>query len=250
MRWTLQNKTAVVTGGTKGIGKAIVSELLTLGANVIVIARNENDLLTCVNEWKQSGYTVKSIAADVTNYEAYPKILDQITNTKIDILINNVGGNFPKKFIDYTTDDIHKIFNLNLISVIKFTQSMYEKLKASGNASVINISSIAGFEDVGTGSMYAMCKAALIQLTKSISVEWAPFNIRVNSIAPWFTSTERINTLLQDDALKNFVLKNTPLNRVANPNDVASAAAFLAMDAASYITGETIMIDGGYMANQ
>jgi NAD(P)-dependent dehydrogenase (short-subunit alcohol dehydrogenase family) len=127
---------------------------------------------------------------------------------------------------------------------------MYEKLKASGNASVINISSIAGFEDVGTGSMYAMCKAALIQLTKSISVEWAPFNIRVNSIAPWFTSTERINTLLQDDALKNFVLKNTPLNRVANPNDVASAAAFLAMDAASYITGETIMIDGGYMANQ
>jgi NAD(P)-dependent dehydrogenase (short-subunit alcohol dehydrogenase family) len=250
VRWTLQNKTAVVTGGTKGIGKAIVSELLTLGANVIVIARNENDLLTCVNEWKQSGYTVKSIAADVTNYEAYPKILDQITNTKIDILINNVGGNFPKKFIDYTTDDIHKIFNLNLISVIKFTQSMYEKLKASGNASVINISSIAGFEDVGTGSMYAMCKAALIQLTKSISVEWAPFNIRVNSIAPWFTSTERINTLLQDDALKNFVLKNTPLNRVANPNDVASAAAFLAMDAASYITGETIMIDGGYMANQ
>jgi Tropinone reductase 1 len=250
VRWTLKNKIAVVTGGTKGIGKAITTELLSLGANVTVIARNETDLLTCIEEWKQQGYTVKGIAADVTNYEAYPKILEQIIENKIDILINNVGGNFPKKFIDYTTNDIHQIFNLNLISVIKFTQCMYEKLKASGNASVVNISSIAGFEDVGTGSMYAMCKAALIQLTKSISVEWAPFNIRVNSIAPWFTSTERINTLLQDDTLKNFVLKNTPLNRVANPTDVAGAAAFLAMDASSYLTGETIMIDGGYMAKQ
>jgi Tropinone reductase 1 len=127
---------------------------------------------------------------------------------------------------------------------------MVEILKESENASIINISSVAGIQDVGTGSMYAMCKAALLQLTKSLSVEWAPYHIRVNSIAPWFTSTERINTLLQDQTLHNFVLKNTPLNKIAHPTDIASAVAFLAMDASSYITGETIVVDGGYSANK
>ncbi len=248
MRWNLQNKTALITGGTKGIGEAITNELLSLGARVIVIARNENDLLASIESWKQKGYDVKGVAADITNYDSYSNIVAHISDIKIDILINNVGGNFPKKFIDYTTDEIHQIFNLNVLSVIKFTQCMFEKLKASENASIINISSIAGIQDVGTGSMYAMCKAALIQLTKSLSVEWAPYHIRVNSIAPWFTSTERINTLLQDQTLHNFVLKNTPLNKIAHPTDIAGAVAFLAMDASSYITGETIVVDGGFSA--
>ena len=133
MRWNLNHKTALITGGTKGIGEAITNELLSLGARVIVIARNENDLLESIESWKQKGYDVNGIAADITNYDSYANIVAHISDIKIDVLINNVGGNFPKKLIDYTTDEIYQIFNLNVLSVIKFTQCMFEKLKASEN---------------------------------------------------------------------------------------------------------------------
>lgn len=248
MNWDLKNKIALVTGGTKGIGLSIVNELLSLGAIVYVIARNENELNSKLEIWANQGYQVHGIIADLTKFDTYDKILESINVNKIDILINNVGGNYPKKFIDYSIEDVQNIFNLNLFSVIFFTQKLLQLLKSSTNAVVINISSIAGFEDVGTGSIYAITKAALIQLTKSLAVEWAPYNIRVNSVAPWFTSTERINTLLQDKNLNDFVLKNTPLNKVAKPEDIANAVAFLAMNKSSYLTGETIVVDGGYMA--
>ena len=249
MQWSLKNKTAVITGGTKGIGLAIVNEFLSLGANVIVIARHENEIDEKISNWKLQGYNVQGIAADLTKYDGYDILLSQIGTPNIDVLVNNVGGNLPKRFLDYTHEDINNILNLNLISVIRFTQCMFEHLKAAKGAVVINISSIAGFEDVGTGSLYAICKAALIQLTKSLAVEWAPHSIRVNSVAPWFTSTGRINTLLHDKTLQDFVLSNTPLHRIAQPKDVASAVAYLAMDASSYITGETITVDGGFRAN-
>ena len=249
MQWSLKNKTAVITGGTKGIGLAIVNEFLSLGANVIVIARHEKEIDEKISTWKLQGYNVQGIAADLTKYDGYDILLSQIGVPNIDVLVNNVGGNLPKRFLDYTHEDINNILNLNLISVIRFTQCMFEHLKAAKGAAVINISSIAGFEDVGTGSLYAICKAALIQLTKSLAVEWAPHSIRVNSVAPWFTSTGRINTLLHDKTLQDFVLSNTPLHRIAQPKDVASAVAYLAMDASSYITGETITVDGGFRAN-
>lgn len=249
MKWDLKNKTAIITGGTKGIGLAIVNEFLSLGANVIVIARHEKEIDEKISTWKLQGYKVKGIAADLTKFDAYDILLSQIGVQNIDVLVNNVGGNLPKRFLDYTHEDINNILNLNLISVIRFTQCMFEHLKAAKGAAVINISSIAGFEDVGTGSLYAICKAALIQLTKSLAVEWAPYNIRVNSVAPWFTSTGRINTLLHDKTLQDFVLSNTPLNRIAHPKDVANAVSYLAMDTSSYITGETITVDGGFRAN-
>ncbi|HLD52473.1 MAG TPA: SDR family oxidoreductase [Sediminibacterium sp.] len=246
MSWDLQNKTAIVTGGTKGIGWAIVNEFLHLGANVIVIARNEEDMASSLAEWYAKGFNVKGIIADITAYDTYESILIQIDLPAIDILVNNVGGNFPKKFLEYTQKDIESIFNLNLFSNIRFTQLLFDKLKAANGAVIINISSIAGLEDVGTGSLYAVCKAAIIQLTKSLAIEWAPFSIRVNSVAPWFTATHRINTLLQDQSLKDFVITNTPLKTIARPVQIAHAVSFLAMESANYITGETIVVDGGF----
>jgi len=250
MSWDLKNKNTVITGGTKGIGLSIANNFLSLGANVTVIARNQNHLEKCIQDWQLKGYTVHGIVADLTNYEDYNKIIAQIKYSHVDVLVNNLGGNTPKSFNDYTLQDIHQVFNLNIISNIQFTQLLFEKLKLATNSTVINISSVAGIEDVGTGSMYAICKAALIQLTKNLAVEWAPYGIRVNSVAPWFTSTDRINHLLEDKKLEKFVLNNTPLKTIASPADIANAVAFLAMDQAGYISGEVLVLDGAYLANQ
>jgi Tropinone reductase 1 len=248
--WDLKNKTAVITGGTRGIGLAIANEFLSLGASIIVIARNEDQLNICLAIWKEKGYQVKGILGDLVDYNNYPSLLKSIEVEEVDILVNNVGGNLPKKFNDFSAAEINDVFNLNIISNIRFTQLLFSKLQASQNGCVINISSVAGFEDVGTGSMYAICKSALIQFTKSLAVEWAPYKIRVNGVAPWFTGTERINHLLKDKILEDFVLSNTPLKKVAQPQEIANAVAFLAMNKSSYITGETIVLDGGYLANQ
>lgn len=250
MSWDLKNKTALITGGTRGIGFAIANEFLSLGASLIVIAKNETHLIECLANWKDKGYDVQGIIGDLTDFDKYETIFNKIETEKIDILVNNVGGNLPKKFNEFSGAEINDIFNLNIISNIRFTQLLFNKLKASTNSCVINISSIAGFEDVGTGSMYAICKAALIQFTKSLAVEWAPYHIRVNGVAPWFTGTDRINQLLKNKELEKFVLKNTPLNRIAQPTEIANAVAFLAMNKSSYISGETIVVDGGYLANQ
>lgn len=250
MNWDLKNKVAVITGGTKGIGLAIANEFLSLGATLIVIARNGDQLINCLFEWNAKGYQVKGIVGDLTDFDNFPSLLQKIDEEKIDILINNLGGNLPKKFIDFSPKEIDQVFNLNIISNIRFTQLLFHKLKASQNACVVNISSVAGFEDVGTGSMYAICKASLIQLTKNLAVEWAEYGIRVNGVAPWFTGTDRINQLLKNEELENFVLKNTPLKKIAQPEEIANAVAFLAMNKSSYITGETIIVDGGYLANQ
>lgn len=250
MSWNLSNKTALITGGTNGIGLAIANEFLSLGARLIVIARNEEQMNRCLSTWKGKGYEVDGIIADLTLFQHYAALLESIRIEKIDILVNNVGGNVPKKFNDFSHQEINDVFDLNIISNIRFTQLMFDKLKASGDAAVINVSSVAGFEDVGTGSMYAISKAALIQLTKSLAVEWAQYKIRVNGVAPWFTGTDRINTLLKDKDLQDFVFNATPINRVADPAEIASAVAFLAMKKSSYITGETMVIDGGYLARQ
>ena len=251
MSWNLMGKTAVVTGGSKGIGFAIVEEMLQLGCYVIVIARNENLLLEKQTNWIKKGYQVTVIAADVSNKAFNDKILSSIllNVSEIDILVNNVGGNLPKKFLEYSEEECMNIIQQNLFTCINITRLLFPIIKKNANASIVNISSIAGILHVGTGSIYAMSKAAIIQFTKSLSVEWAPFNIRVNAVAPWFTETDRIEKLLENKILEKHVRVNTPLGRIAQTKEIANVVAFLAMNESSYITGQTISVDGGFSFN-
>jgi NAD(P)-dependent dehydrogenase (short-subunit alcohol dehydrogenase family) len=251
MSWDLIGKTAVVTGGSKGIGFAIVEEMLQLGCYVIVIARNENLLLEKQTNWIKKGYQVTVIAADVSNKAFNDKILSSIllNVSEIDILVNNVGGNQPKQFLEYSEEECMNIIQQNLFTCINITRLLFPIIKKNANASIVNISSIAGILHVGTGSIYAMSKAAIIQFTKSLSVEWAPFNIRVNAVAPWFTETDRIEKLLENKILEKHVRVNTPLGRIAQTKEIANVVAFLAMNESSYITGQTISVDGGFSFN-
>lgn len=240
--WTLLNKKALVTGGTKGIGLAVTKELVGLGAEVLVVARNTTNLKA---ELPSEHLFV--LEGDVTD-SSFRKIIIKTVNDrwgKLDVLVNNVGTNIRKKFVEYTEEEYRRLFEINMFSMLDLTQQTFPLLKNSEGGSVINIASIAGSLDVQSGPPYGMTKAAIIQLSRHLAAEWAPHHIRVNSVSPWYIETPLTESVLsQPDRLEK-ILARTPMARVGQPEEVASLVAFLAMDKSSYITGQNIIVDGG-----
>lgn len=244
-RWTLENKIAVVTGGTKGIGAAIAKEFLSFGAWVCVIARSQEDIKKMEEE---EGEKLIGIQQDLSHQEAYKKITGYVEEKfgKLDILVNNVGMNIRKKTGEYTREEYDKILQTNLTSAFEMSRQALPLLMKPEEASIINVSSVAGQKHLKTGSVYGMTKAAMIQLTKNLACEWARHNIRVNAIAPWYIRTPLANEVLKDKAYYDEVISRTPLGKVGDPEDVASIAAYLCMPAAKFITGQCISVDGGF----
>lgn len=243
MIWNLQNKKALVTGGTKGIGLAIAKEFLELGAEVLVVARNTKPIQ---GKLKNSA-NLFTLDGDISDPAFRDQLVKKIAEKwgTLDILVNNVGTNIRKKFVDYTEEEYRQLFEVNLFGMTEITRRVFPFLKKSGRGSVVNIASVAGTFDVQSGPPYGMTKAAIIQLSRHLAAEWAEFNIRVNSVSPWYIDTPlTVPVLTNPDRLEK-ILARTPLNRVGQPEEVASLVAYLAMDNASYITGQNIMVDGG-----
>ena len=241
--WSLEGKKAVVTGGTKGIGLAIAQEFLDLGADVLVVARNTQSI---ENKLRGSARLFR-LDGDMADPEFRKLLLQKVNENwgKLDILVNNVGTNIRKKFIEYPEEEYRKIFEINLFSMMSLTHDAFELLKASNNASVINIASVAATFDLQSGTPYGMTKAAIVQMSRHLAAEWASFNIRVNSVSPWYIETPLTESVLsQPDRLEKIIAR-TPLARVGQPHEVAGIVAFLAMNKASYITGQNVMVDGG-----
>ena len=241
--WNLQGKKALVTGGTKGIGLAIAKEFLELGAEVLVVARTTESIKGKV----KNSANLFTMDGDVTDATFRKSLIDRVTLNwgKLDVLVNNVGTNIRKKFVEYTEEEYRKLFEVNLFSMVEISRLSHALLKKSNDASVINIASVAGSFDLQTGPPYGMTKAAIIQLTKHLAAEWAFDNIRVNCVSPWYIETPLTEAVLaQPERLKK-ILERTPLNRVGKPEEVANLVTYLAMDKASYITGQNIMVDGG-----
>lgn len=250
-KWTLKDKKVLITGASKGIGWATAFEMGKLGAQLFIVARNEKELLHSTQQLLNNGIDVKAIPADITVEEDRLKIVARLreTGTQLHALVNNVGMNIRKKMVDYTTSEVQKIFNTNLFAAMELTRAMYPMLQEAAPSSVVMIGSVAGSIDVKSGAPYGMTKAALIQLVKHLAVEWAPDGIRVNAVSPWYTNTPLIEPVLQDLKKMELIQQRTPLNRIALPEEVAAAVAFLTMDKASYITGQNLAIDGGFLAN-
>lgn len=242
--WNLTNKKVLVTGGTKGIGLAIVKEMVELGADVIAVARQKSDDVVFNNS------SVEFWAGDVSDADSRTKLIQKIESKwgKLDVLVNNVGTNIRKKMVEYTEAEYRKLFEINLFSMVELTRMAFPLLQKSGKASVVSIASVAGSFDVQSGPPYGMTKAAIIQLTKHLAVEWSPFNIRVNVVSPWYIETPLTQPVLTNPERLQKILDRTPMNRVGQPEEVASLVAYLAMDKASYITGQNIMVDGGMSA--
>ncbi len=250
-KWSLENKNALVTGGTRGIGLAIVKELLSLGANIFLVSRNSREIDQLTSELNKNGGKVKAIALDLSKPDDRSALIKKIEAewTKLDILVNNVGTNLRKKAIEYTSEDFKLIFQTNVNSSFELCTKLYPLLKASGNGSVINVSSVAGMGHMKTGVIYGMSKAAMIQMTGNLACEWAADGIRVNTVAPGYTWTPLSETVLRNPEYLESFLVRTPLKRIAQPEEIASVVSFLAMPASSYITGQCIAVDGGFTKN-
>ena len=245
--WTLKGKRALVTGGSKGIGKAIVNEFLGLGAEVLFTARNGKEVTAVEQEFSQNGYPVHSLVADVGLKEDRQKLLEWIDKHwgALDILVNNAGINIHRKSADYNEEEYTQILNIDLLGPFELCRILLPVLQRGHGASIINLSSVAGTYDLQTGAPYGMAKAGLIQLSRNLAVEWARHKIRVNTVSPWFTSTPLVESVLEDPKRFEAITSKTPLRRVAQSEEVAAAVAFLAMDKSSYITGHNLSVDGG-----
>ncbi len=246
--WTLENKTALITGGSKGIGLAIVNEFLSLGAEVFFVARTQNGVLKIINKIKEAN--LHGIIADVSTEEGRDKVYHIIKTRakRLDFLVNNVGTNIRKKSVEYTADEYDKIMNTNLKAAFELTKNMYPYLKKSKDGSVVNIASVSGLASTSSGVVYGMTKAAMIQMTRYLAVEWAEDKIRVNAIAPWYIKTPLVKEVMNDKKRWAKIIEWTPMKRAGNPEEIAGLSAFLCMKKASFITGQCIAADGGLMA--
>ncbi len=250
-RWNLKGKQALITGATRGIGRAIAEDFLSLGAEIFIIARGRENLDALIDEWKTSGFKAHGLAADASKKEDRENVFNKIGHlwNRLDILVNNVGTNIRKKTDEYTTAEYDLIMETNLTSTFEMCRLAFPFLKKSGHGSIVNMASVAGLTHVRSGTPYGIGKAAIAQLSRNLAVEWAPYDIRANTVAPWYIKTPLVETVLENKDYLFEILSRTPMKRIGVPEEVAGVVSFLCMPAASYVTGQCISVDGGFMVN-
>ena len=250
-KYNLKNKVALVTGAGKGLGKACAIALAEAGANLIIISRTKKDLDKVSKIIKKFKVKCKSYVCDVTNYNHIKSIINE--QSRIDILINNAGNNIPEHFTKVKTKNMEYLVKVNTIATFNIAQLCALKMIKSKNrkkigGAIINMSSQMGHVGGPIRSVYNMTKFGLEGLTKGMSIDLAKYNIRVNTICPTFVVTPMTSKFFKSKKFKKEVLGNIPLGRFAELSEVASSAVFLASDAASMVTGTSLLVDGGWTA--
>lgn len=252
-RWSLQGFRAVITGSTKGIGHACATEMVALGAEVVITARSKEEVDRVTSELIQQGPgKAHGIACDVSTAEGRAALLAFVTSVwdgVLDGLVNNVGTNARKPIQEATDEEYSQMMGTNIESCWYLCKIFKPLLQNSRQASVVNVGSVAGVVSSGTGSIYAMTKAAMAQLSRSLGCEWGPLGIRVNCVCPWMTLTPLLEEAIKQDPKQvDEVKRQTPLSRLGNSEDTAGMVAFLCMPAAAYVTGQVLCVDGGLTA--
>jgi len=244
----LKGKTAIVTGAGRGIGRALAIGLAEAGADVAIVSRTAADLERVADDVRNAtGREALCLPADVTRRDDLEAAVEETVRRfgAIDVLVNNAGTNIRTPALEVTDEQWETIVQTNLKSAFVLSQLVGERMKERGSGTIVNISSVAGHTALRTGVVYGSTKAALIQMTKILALEWGKYGIRVNSVGPWYFKTPLTEKLLADEAFVREVESRTPLRRIGRLEELVGPVVFLASDAANYVTGQTLFVDGG-----
>ena len=247
--FSLKNKVAIVTGASRGIGKSIAQKMSEAGAHLVCVSRTNDDLEKISNELNNAGYSASPYPCDVSILNDFKKLVDDTASEfgKIDILINNAGITKDNLIMRMSESEWDRVIEVNLKGVFNGIKSVSRQMMKQKYGRIINISSIVGLIGNAGQANYAASKAGVIGLGKAISKELASRNITVNTIAPGYIETDMVEGI--QETAKEKLFYQIPLGRIGKPEEIASAVLYLASDEASYITGQTIAIDGGMTSN-
>lgn len=240
----LKGKVAIITGGTRGIGLETVRVFKENHAEVILFGSKEESVNKALAELKEEGHEVYGYYPNLNDYEEITKIVEEIVLKfgHIDILINNAGISANKKIEETTSEDFAKIMNLNVNAIFNVSKAVIPYMKENKGGTILNTSSMVSIYGQPSGVGYPASKFAVNGITKSLARELAPFNIRVNAVAPGVTKTDMVAALPEEQIAP--LIATIPLGRIGEPRDIANAFLFLASDMASYITGNILSVDG------
>ena len=248
---SLEGKTAVVTGGTSGIGRAISLGLADAGADVVATARRQNEVDQTAAEVEARGRRTVRIASDVCNRATLEALLAAVLGSldKVDILINCAGRIKRAPTVDFPEEEWTSILDTNLTGTLRACQVFGPHMLGRGYGRIINISSLNSFVALSEVAAYAASKAGVASLTRSLAVEWSKKGVTVNAIAPGVFRTDLNAQLLDSTPRGQELLMRTPMGRFGKTEELIGAAVFLASDAASFVTGQTLVVDGGFLAS-
>ena len=244
----LNNKTAIVSGGSKGIGKAIATKLAQAGANVVICSRKKENLDSAVNEAASNGLTLIPIECNTSNNESIQSVVDHTLEkfNGVDILVNNAAAN-PYYGPILNSEDSHwdKIFDVNVKGYFNFAKACSKKMIANNSGKIINVASIAAKTPLEGLGVYNISKAAVVMLTKVLAKELGEYNINVNTLAPGLIKTDFSKALWENEDTHNKIVKSIPQGKMGSPDDISGMALYLASEASDFVTGSIFTVDGG-----
>ena len=248
--FNLQGKTALITGGSSGLGESIALALGLAGAEVVIVARREGVLQEAADRMRSHGVKVSSYVANLSDLEAAKNLSDQVMDIsgKVDILVNAAGINLREPFGDVSPQSWQEQLNVQLAAPFFITQALAPQMQSRNWGRVINIASLQSFRAFANSAPYGAAKGGVVQLTRAIAQEWSKSGITCNAIGPGFFPTALTAPVFNNPGLVKMHAEKTAIGRNGELNDIYGLAIFLASDASAYITGQTIMLDGGYTA--
>lgn len=248
--FNLDGKVALVTGSTKGIGYGIAMGLANAGADLVIVSRHQDDCDRVAEEVRNKLCDAIGIATDITKKDQVEALITKTIAKfgRIDILVNNAGTAITKKAEELTEEDFDRVVNLDQRAVFFMSQAVGKFMIKQGGGRIINIASILGLVGDRQVLPYCVAKGGVIQMTRALALEWAKYKIQVNALCPGYVITPMNEADLKNEKIYNHIIKSIPMRRLGEVEDIAGAAIFLASDASNYITGQYLVIDGGWTA--